>query len=101
MNMLKLELLNILNNINPISIYRKKQKVKHNKKVISHKIIFDIVSKELPLLVEEMPNFLEYEIYGFQKAAEKGEFTFPEYHPIEECILVYFKDISKHLERII
>lgn len=97
MNVSKSQLLNILNDISPILIFRGKRKIKHNKKTIDYNTIFNVISKELLFLVEEMPNFLDYEIRGFQEAAERGEFTFPEYYSIEECILVYFKDMKKCL----
>ena len=93
----KFQVLNVLNNINPITILRKRQKVEHNKITISHSTIINVLAKELPCLVKEMPNFLEYEIYEFQKATKNGEFTFPENHAIGKCITWYFQDMARDL----
>lgn len=92
----KFQFLNALNSMNPVSIIRGKQKVKHNKIIISYSTVINILAKELPYLVKEMPNFLEYEICAFQEAARNGEFVFPKYHRIEESIVAYFKEMEKH-----
>ena len=98
MNVPKLELIiNVLNSINPVLILRERRRIEENRREISHIEIYDVVSKELPIFVKEMPNLLEYEICGFQDATRRGEFTFPKHQTTEECVAIYFKYEAKRL----